>query len=155
MSAPAHIDLLPLPGAEPIDTAYSDNPSRDKKIEMRILTPEECQKLVPVFERAGAVLPDPSTSFIVGILEDGEPTESFLVAQATLHIEPLHLLPKHRMYLKSMAHFMENEIVSRVGVINAFLFAPEGEVKQLAEVFGFTEEPWRVLSKRVGPTEVN
>lgn len=146
----APIDMLPLPAVE--DTAYSDAPVKMKKTEMRVLTPAEVLELQPVFEQAGAVTPDPSVSFVVGILEDGEVTESFLVAQACLHCEPLHLLPRHRAYLKSMGHFMENQIIQRVGVANVFLFAPEGDVTELAKAFGFKIEPWRVLSKTVGST---
>ena len=119
---------------------------------MRILTPEECQQLAPVFERAGAVLPDPSCSFIVGILEDGKPTESFLTIQACIHGEPLNILPKHRMYLKSMVHYAENQVIQRVGSANVFMFVPEGQTKELAKAFGWKEEEWRILSKTVGPT---
>ena len=144
------ISLLPPPDGS-VDTAYSDLPRKEAKTEMRILTPEECQQLAPVFERAGAVLPDPSCSFIVGILEDGKPTESFLTIQAVLHGEPLHIEPRHRMYLKSMVHFAENEVVSRAGVQNVFMFVPEGQTKELAKAFGWQEESWRILSKAVGP----
>lgn len=142
--------MLPLP--ETGDTAYSDAPVKAKKTEMRVLTPTEVLELQPVFEQAGAVTPDPSVSFVVGILEDGKVTNSFLVVQATLHAEPMHIEPRHRMFVKSMGHFAENEIISRVGVANVFLFAPEGDVAELAKAFGFKVEPWRVLSKTVGPT---
>ncbi len=139
-----------MPGTE--DTAYSDAPTKAAKVEMRVLTAEECQQLAPVFERAGATLPDPASSFIVGILEDGKVTSSFLVVQAVLHGEPMNIEPRHRMYLKSMVHYAENQVVSRVGTQNVFLFVPENEVKRLAEMFGWREEQWRVLSKTVGPT---
>lgn len=141
--------LLPHPDA-PGDT-YSDAPLRAVKTEMRVLSPAETQQLQPVFEQAGAVVPDPSVSFIIGILEDGKVTNSFLTIQACLHGEPLNIEPRHRMYLKSLVHFAENEIMSRIGVANVFVFAPPGEVKKLAETFGWQEEPWRVLSKTVGP----
>src|SRR4051812_36426367 len=100
MSTPT-LNLLPPPNGD-TDTAYTDKPLRETKVEMRVLTSEECQHLVPVFERAGAVLPDPSVSFIVGILEDGKPTESFLTIQAVLHGEPMNIEPRHRGYIKSM-----------------------------------------------------
>lgn len=141
------INLLPHP-----DPTYSDSPTKEKKVEMRILTPQEALQLAPIFERAGAVVPDPSVSFIIAIIEDGKLTNSFLTIQAVLHGEPMNIEPRHRMYIKSMVHYAENEVVSRAGVQNVFIFAPEGEVKKLAEMFGWTEEPWKVLSKRVGPT---
>jgi hypothetical protein len=143
------LNLLPLPGTE--GTAFHDTPQKEIKTEMRVLTPEETQKLAPIFERAGAVLPDPSSSFIIGILENGVPTNSFLTIQAALHGEPMNVEPRHRMYIRSMVHFAENEVLSRCGVQNVFIFAPEGDVKKMAEAFGWVEEPWRVLSKRVGP----
>lgn len=150
---PAPLDLLPPPeGTDLGDTAYHDRPLRDKKVEMRVLSLVEVQQLKPIFERAGALMPDPATSFVVGILEDGKVTESFLVVQAWLHAEPLHLEARHRVYLKSLAHFAENQIIERCGIQNVFLFAPPGEVKALAEAFGFTPESWVVLSKTVGPT---
>ncbi len=151
-SSPAHVSLLPPPDGSVGDTAYSDTPKKEVKVEMRVLTPSEVIELQPVFEKAGAVTPDPSVSFVVGILEDGKVTDSFLVVQTTLHAEPLHLLPKHRPYLRAMAHFAENEIVSRCGIQNVFLFAPPGDVESLAQAFGFKTEPWAVLSKTVGPT---
>lgn len=142
--------MLPLPDLG--DTAYSDKPAREKKVEMRVLSPQEVLELQPVFEKAGAVTPDPGVSFVVGILEDGKVTNSFLVVQTALHAEPMHIEPRHRMYVKSMAHFAENQIIQRVGVANVFLFAPPGDVQSLAEAFGFKVEPWAVLSKTVGPT---
>jgi hypothetical protein len=141
--------MLPLPGAE--DAAYSDVPKKSVKTEMRVLSPSEAKHLIPIFERAGATLPDPSSSFIIGILEDGVPTESFLTIQACIHGEPMNIEPRHRMFVKSMVHFAENEVVSRAGIQNVFIFVPPNEVKQLAETFGFNEQPWRVLSKIVGP----
>lgn len=142
--------MLPLP--EIGETAFSDKPRREVKIEMRVLSPDETKRLSPIFERAGAALPDPSSSFIIGILEDGVPTESFLTIQACVHGEPMNIASRHRAYVKSMVHFAENEVVSRAGIQNVFIFVPPNEVKQLAETFGFIEQPWRVLSKMVGPT---
>lgn len=145
------VSLLPHPD-HPEDTAYSDRPTSTVKTELRVLTPDEVLQLQPVFDRADAVTPDPNTSFVIGILEDGKPTESFLVVQAVLHGEPLNIEPRHRMYLKSLVHYAEREVVSRCGVRNVFIFTPENEIKQLAELLGWTAQPWRVLSKIVGPT---
>lgn len=144
------MDFLPIPeGAEP---QMSDGPVQAVSTEIRVLTPEEMKELQPVFGRAGADVPDPSVGFIVGLVEDGKPTESFITVQGVVHAEPLNLEPRHRMFLKSLAHAAEREIVSRIGICNVFLFAPPGDVKQLAEAFGMREEPWAVMSKVVGPT---
>ena len=151
MSSTPAPTLLPPPDG-PVDTAYSDRPAKAVKTEMRVLSQQETQHLAPIFERAGVMLPDPSTSFIVGILENGVPTNSFLTIQAVLHGEPMNIEPRHRMYIKSMVHYAENEVVARCGIQNVFIFVPENETKKLAEALGWKEESWRVLSKAVGPT---
>ena len=143
------LNLLPLPGTE--DTAFHDTPQKEAKTEMRVLSAEEIKHLIPIFESKGAVLPDPTASFVIGILEDGLPTNSFLVIQAALHGEPMNIEPRHRPYISSMVHFAENQVLLRCGSQNVFVFVPPNEVKRLAEAFGFQEEEWRVLSKRVGP----
>ncbi len=143
------IAFLPIP--EGVTPEMSDGPVAAINTEIRVLTPEEVEQLQPVFDRYEAKIPDPNLSFVMGVIEDGKPTETFLVVQCVVHAEPMHVEPRHRTLIKSLAAITEREIVHRGGITNVYLFAPPGDVQALAEVFGMRAEPWSVMSKTVGP----
>lgn len=147
------LEMLPLPEAEP-ESPKEPTAAPSPGTPVRLLTEEEIQTLAPVFEQQGAVLPDPSTSFFVGSVDDSGSVCSFLVVQLRVHAEPMWIKPGHEGTFRSLVHTAESIIAERTGGgCDVFLFTPAGKIARLAEVAGMRQEPWTVYSKHISPTE--
>lgn len=121
---------------------------------VRLLTEAEIQTLAPVFAEQGTSLPDPSTSFFVGTVDDEGSVTSFLVVQLRVHAEPMWIKPGHESVFRSLVHAAEQTIQERTGGgCDVFLFAPAGKIARLAEVSGMRTEPWVVYSKTIAPID--
>src|SRR3954463_4159972 len=82
--------------------------------EVRLLTPEEIQTLIPIFEGAGSTLPNPAISQIVGCVENGE-VIAFLVLELKLHAEPMWIKEGHSNLLPALVKEVETVIITRCG----------------------------------------
>lgn len=133
------MEMLPKP--EPVQ------PSADG---IRVLTSAEVETLKPVFERAGASLPDSATSIIVGAIKGGV-IVGFGVLQLRLHAEPFYVEPGNSEVFSSLVREMENVIITRCGSQYVYICTPPGRVSDLAEAMGMQREPWRVYTKLVQP----
>lgn len=132
------MEMLPLPSNAP------------KGVEVRELTPEEIETIIPIFTANEASLPNPAVSTIVGVVRDGR-VVGFGVLQQTLHAEPVYLEDGESDQFLSLVHEMEKTVLRRCGPQWVYLFCPAGKITRLAQTMGMQLEPWCVLSKLVMP----
>jgi hypothetical protein len=118
------LDLLPPPNGDPAPDSS-----------VRILTEAEIATLEPTFAEHGVLLPDPSSSFIVGSVDQGQ-VVAFLVVQLRIHAEPMWIKPGHQSLFSSLVHVTEKLLAERAAPCDVFLFAPAGKVSTLAEKAG-------------------
>jgi len=119
----------------------------------RVLTAEEVETLKPVFEEFGGTMPNPATSFFVGVVRDGKVT-GFLTIALAIHAEPMWIEPGNEQDFLPITREAERIIVERCGEADIFLFAPEGRITALAESRGMVRENWNVMSKHVGTSTI-
>lgn len=138
------MDFLPPP-----DKTEAPTPTK-KGVEYRELTPEEVSTLEPIFAERNVPMPDPAWSTFTGCVKDGE-VLGFLVTQVKIHAEPMWIKEGHSSIFKSLVSATEKTVLRKVGPAWVYLFAPPGNVTELAQAMGMTLEPWSVLSKLVTP----
>lgn len=102
----------------------------------RILTPDEIQTIVPVFEAMGATLPDPALSQIVGAVKSGR-VVGFIVLQLCLHAEPMWIEPGHSEVFNGISRTAQDVVAERTGGARVFLFADADKVTRLSDINEF------------------
>lgn len=136
----------PVPAAK-VEAAGAAPPA----IRFRPLTPDEITKFVAGdYAHAGAELPDPAISKIIGALQDDQ-VIAYLVLQLKLHAQPLVIRSGYQNVLSGLVHAAEAHILSTAGPQWVYLFTPAGKLTQLAASMGMALEPWCVMSKLVQP----
>ncbi len=142
------LEFLPVTGGDVPDSTYGVT---------RLLTSDEIATLAPIFAAEGSSdLPDPATSFVVGVIVTDAGVEcivAFLVVQLRVHAEPEWIRKGYEKFHTSLIHTAERIINERIpGGCDVFLFAPAGKIARMAELAGMRMEPWVVMSKRLEGT---
>lgn len=143
----AGVRIESVPAAQ-VEAASAGSPAA---IRFRPLTPDEItREVLPDYTRAGADLPDPAISKIIGALQDDK-VIGYLVLQLKLHAQPLVIRTGYQNVLSGLVHAAESHILSTAGPQWVYLFTPAGKLTQLAASMGMALEPWCVMSKLVQP----
>lgn len=114
---------------------------------VRLLPPEEFDRLEPMFASEGQPVPMPEVSE-VAVAEDSDTSEilALFVLQPWLHGEPIWVHPSHR------GNGLAGMVISRINQLNIryISFAPvdKPEVVQLCLDNGMEELPYRVFLKK-------
>lgn len=122
---------------------------------VRVLTlPEIKQYVEPIFTSNGALLPQWTSSFFVGAVDEAGTVLGWITVQSVIHTEPMYVEHGQSALLPRIISGAQHEIERVIGQCRIYLTASDERVVKLAQRIGMVSESGTVLTKWVGPVPV-
>ncbi len=116
---------------------------------IRVLEPQEWDKLKPIFTEFNAPIPQPSVATAVIAENEAGEIVGLLMLQLVLHSEPLWIRAdqQHNGLWRDLHREMEAQFSKTGGTYYAF--SPRGGIAKMTEEVGMEKLPWSVYKKEV------
>lgn len=120
--------------------------------EYRLLTPEEVQTLLPVFDAQDAELPNLEKSVVVGAVKSGR-VVGFIVLQWCLHCEPAWIEEGHSDVILGLTKATREEVEQSPTGVRVWMMADDQRTLMLGERLGMKREDLVVMTQWINPAQ--